>query len=355
MQLKHLLHLTFAGVVFFPSAISASPQARFTVGVIAPLSGPVAPMGDAFRRGFERFEKEHPSCASQATLKFEDGKYDGKATSTAFKKLVAADRVDFTIVWGNTPASVVAPIAESKKAPLLAIAFKPEAKGRSHVITFGPKTKDLAAKIAAELRAWNLKRPAAVTVNIGDALAGIDHVKDFLGGDLDVRVVALEEGDFRTILTQLRAKGVDGMIAFLLPDQALNFAKQAAEIHFTPPIIGGDVFADVDFGGRVSAYLPRLAFVYGAVDPDFTQRIKQRPGGSSYLFEIASGYTMGELSCTLAEMWSKNHDLNLIDAIKTVVFKHSPIVGLRLGHDEEYGLHFENEARIYYVSGRPTD
>ena len=37
--------------VLSPAAICAAPEAPFKVGIIAPLSGAVAPMGEAFRRG----------------------------------------------------------------------------------------------------------------------------------------------------------------------------------------------------------------------------------------------------------------------------------------------------------------
>ena len=178
-------------------------------------------------------------------------------------------------------------------------------------------------------------------------------MKGDLGGNLDIHVVPTEENDFRSLLNQLRSKGVDGMLVFLLPDQAMNFAKQAAEVHFTPPMIGADIFADTQFGDTISKYIPRLAFVYSAVDPRFIERVKSSLGGGSYFFEVASGYTLGELACALGTKKEHNKTESLIDEISNFKFRDSPIVGLTLKDDEEYGRHFENDAKIYYLSDAP--
>ena len=342
------------GIILYPMALRAVPQPHFKVGVITPLSGPVAPMGDAFRKGFELYERDNPACKEKASLIFEDGRYDGKVTSLAFQKLTSVDRVNLTVVWGNTPASVCAPMAETNKAPLLAVAYTPEAKNRSYVMTFGPKTKMLSRKIAEEFKTWKLQKPAAITVNIGNTLEEIGYVKDILGGKLDVRVVATEETDFRSILTQLRGKGVDGLLAFVLPDQAMSLARQAAELNYTPPMIGADIFADLSFGSRVSALLPRLAYVYSSVDPQFVDRSKKDLGSSSYFFEVASGYTLGELACRLGAKAGPDRDLDVLAHVKGMNFQTSPIGGLTYAEDGEYGAHFENDANIYYLTGGPT-
>ena len=179
--------------IFFSTALFAESKATFKVGIIAPLSGAVAPMGEAFRDGFSLYLKDNPACTQKVDLIFEDGKYDGKTTVTAFHKLRAEDKVNLSIVWGNTPASVLAPIAESKKSPMLAVAYTPEAKGRSSVITFGPKTKTLSKKIAEEFKHWNLKRPAAIAVNAGNILEEIEYVNEMLGGTLYTQTVSTKE------------------------------------------------------------------------------------------------------------------------------------------------------------------
>ena len=327
----------------------AEPSPPFKVGIITPLTGSVASMGVAFRRGFELFQQDNSSCVSQSLLIFEDGRYDGKATTSAYQKLTSVDKVDLTIVWGNTPSGVCAPLAERKGAPLIAVAFTPEAKGRSHVVTFGPKTKLLATRTAEEFRKWGAKHPAAVSVNIGNALESIDYVKAALGEELDLRIVALEEVDFRSIITQLKAKGTDGVLAFLLPDQAITFAKQSVELGFTPPIIGGDVFADRLFGDKIGKILPRVAFVYSGVESAFIERLEKESFGSSYFYEVASGYSLAELVCRLGEKKQAEGSRSPLEKLFEISLIKSPIKGLGLLRDEEYGTHFENEADVYYV------
>ena len=341
-------HVSFSlALVLIPLSVGAEDSKPLKVGIVAPLTGPVASMGVALKSGFDLFKRENPTCTEHSTLIFEDGRYDGKATTTAYQKLTSQDRVDLTVVWGNTPSAVCAPLAERKEAPLLSIAYTPEARGREHVVTFGPKTRNLAKKVADEFLNWGAKKPAAVTVNIGNALEEIGYIKDFVGS-LDIQVVALEEVDFRSVITQLKARGSDGLLAFLLPDQALTFAKQAVELDFTPPIMGGDVFADRAFGEKIGKVLPRLAYVYSAVDKKFIEKLQSEEGQGSYFFEVATGYTLGEMICDLARERGKSKK-RLLELLPILPFTNTPIKGVRFLQDSEYGNHFENDAEIYYI------
>ena len=337
-------------LLIFSNITFAESKANLKVGVIAPLSGPVASMGEAFRRGFELYKSENVSCSNKSKILFEDGKYDGKSTLSSFHRLNTNEKVDLTIVWGNTPSSVLAPLAESRKLPLLALSYTPEAKGRSHVISFGPKTKLLVQKISEEFKKWNLKKPAAVAVNLGNILEEIEYVKDSLGGNLAIQVVPTEEQDFHSILARLKANNVDGLLAFLLPAQAITFAKQAVELKYTPPMMGADIFADTSFGNKIAKFIPQLAYVYSSVKPSFVEHLKSLFKDETYFFEVACGYTLSQLICSLAQTKEKNENFNIIKEIKTTKLHSSPIEGINFKSDEEYGDHFENDAKIYYIS-----
>jgi len=208
-------------------------------------------MGEASRRGFELFESQNPICEKAVKFIYEDSQYDGKHSLSAFNKLRSTDQVNFTVVWGNTPASVVSPMVERMQAPTLALSMNPDAKGREYVISFGPKIELLVEKIVAQFREWKTKTPAAVSIDIGNALEGVEMVNIDLGGKLIVEKVSATETDFHPIIAKLKARGVDGLLLFAMPSQALTFAKQAAGLEFRPKMIGGDVFADDNFTKQV--------------------------------------------------------------------------------------------------------
>jgi outer membrane PBP1 activator LpoA protein len=66
-----------------------SIKQNFKVGIILPLSGPVASMGNAVKDGIDLYLNENDHLKSSIIL--EDGRYDGKTTISAFHKLTKID------------------------------------------------------------------------------------------------------------------------------------------------------------------------------------------------------------------------------------------------------------------------
>jgi ABC-type branched-subunit amino acid transport system substrate-binding protein len=321
------------------------------VGMILPLTGPVAPMGEAFRKGVELYIEEQPGVKEFLALRYEDSRYDGKMTLGALQKLSSVDGVDVSVVWGNTPSGVAAPVAESKKLPLIALSMNPDARGRRYVVTFGPPTEHLVANIAQQFAAWKESAPAAVSIDLGNALMGIEMLRKLLKGNLKVMTVANEEKDFRPLILRLRNEKVSSLLLFLLPEQALTFARQTLELGYTPKVIGGDIFASETFQRSFASALPELCFSYGAVSDEFRARLQKRFGDSSYFFEAASGYAVVAILHRLM-LESPATGQALFQGFSRVPLTGLPTEGLRLVQDSEYGTHFEAGAKIYKVSGR---
>ena len=340
--------IIFFLTIFFGSVPQIACQTQpYKVGMILPLSGGLAPMGEAFRKGVSLFSLEHPETGTSLQFLFEDSQYDGKVAVAALRKFTAVDKVDLTVVWGNTPSGACAPVAESVRIPLLAVSMNPEAKGRTSVITFGPKIELLIQKIAEKLKAWNLQNPAAVSIDIGSALKGVSMLQKELNGNLVVKTVANEERDFRTLIALLRSQSIDGLLLFLMPEQAMTFARQAVELNYHPKIVGGDIFAEDSFQKRFAQELPELAFVYGAVTPEFIATLRERWGDASYFYESASGYSIAAMIARLGIEARGQPSSHMLQGFKAVPLDNLPVQGLRLLEDQEYGWHFENDARAY--------
>lgn len=323
---------------------TGNAQSDLKVGVIAPLSGGVAPMGEAFRKGFDLFAKEMP--AAKVSFLFEDSRYDGKASLSAFHKLSEVDKVDLIVVWGNTPSDTVAPIAEKSRFPVLAISMNPVAKDRAYVVSLGPPRQMLVQQVNQTFDDWELKNAAAVSIDIGSALEGVERVKANRNGELAVTIVSGEDNDFKSIIANLKAKKVDGLLLLMLPEQALTFTKQAYQMKFTPRIIGGDIFADEEFQRKVREYSREISYVYGAVDSSFLPRVKHEFGESSYFFETACGYTVALLTHRVAEQatqWKSNP----LEALLKVDSSGVPLGGFQLSDTPEFGRHFEVTGRVY--------
>jgi len=103
-----------------PTDASADDRS-FLVGVNLPLTGEVAEFGVAVKNGIQLAVKEYPSEFGGIKFIFEDNRYDSKTSVTAFNKLKDLNKVDLVFVWGDTPSLAIAPVAEKRKTPLVAV------------------------------------------------------------------------------------------------------------------------------------------------------------------------------------------------------------------------------------------
>lgn len=346
--LRCITPLTFAASILSSSQVGA--DSSFKVGLALPLSGNLAPMGQAYRKGVELFFSDHPKEISRLNVIYDDHQYDGRSSASSCQKFSSINKVDLGIVWGNTPSGICAPIAENQKTPMLLLSMNPDAKGREYVLTFGPNLNLMVEKILEWYRTnVKSKRPAAVSINLGNALVGVEMVKKGLNGGLVDKIVANEEQDFRSLIASLKQQRVDAILMFLFPDQALTFARQAKEQNFEAPILGGDVFADEAFKKQFTSDLPKLDLIYGAVDPAFVERLRARFGEASYFFESACGYAVMEL---VSRASKRAHPSGIIASLKEAELGRGPVLGLEYKIDSEFGNHFETGYAVYSIDGK---
>ncbi len=316
------------------------------VGMVIPLSGPLAEMGASFRRGVELYRADHPEA--QVSFVFEDHKYDGKSAVTALHALRAQKDVELVVVWGNAPSSAAAPVAEQQKLPMLAVSMNPDARGRKFVVSLGSPIERVANTVVEKLRSSGTLHPGAVVIDIGNALEAIELIDRGLGGGALKKIVANEEVDFKPILSQFKSRSIDGIVLFLLPQQALTFLKQAKQMEYFPHIIGGDVFAVESFQKEALEFTQKASLVYGAVNPDFRERLSKIPDGSSYFFEAATGYSVAAISGALVERWKGGASSgDPLEVSSSLDLKGLPISSLEFKEDSSFGRHFEAGVSIY--------
>src|SRR5260370_34408121 len=101
-------------IVFAAGAPSAQAQGSVKVGVIQPLSGPVAASGNYVRMGAEIprdwVNGKGGVLARKVELLIEDNKSDPKEAATAAEKLIVRDNVPVIVgAWGSSMALAAIP------------------------------------------------------------------------------------------------------------------------------------------------------------------------------------------------------------------------------------------------------
>jgi ABC-type branched-subunit amino acid transport system substrate-binding protein len=303
-------------------------------------------MGEAVQRGIELFQKDNPS--EDVEFVFEDHKYDAKTAITALHIIRNVGGAELIVVWGNTPASACAPIAQQQKFPMIAASMNPDARKRSFVVTLGAPVSKVVEKIYEQFVTWSIRKPAAVSVDIGNALQALEILNKKLAGILSTKVVSSDEIDFKSIILGLKAKGVDGVVLFLIPQQAMTFLRQAKQMNYLPKIVGGDVFADETFQREAAALTNSFVFIYGSVPKPFMQRVQKLFGSLSYFYETAVGYSLASLASSVVHLDKSNSKVQgVIDRLSKLELSSLPLGNPIFLDTPEEGRHIEVDAGIY--------
>jgi hypothetical protein len=297
-------------------------------------------MGLGLKRGIDLYLSEHPERG--VNFVYEDHRYDGKTTVSGFHALRDRAKPSLYVVWGNTPAESVAPVAEQLKAPLFAVTMNPAAKDRQFVVTFGSLT-EVIARFSHSIRALKASSPGSVTVDLGSTIEALKLIEADLQQEFHKEIVASDEVDFKSTVLKLRSKKIDPLILFLLPQQALTFLKQSKQMGYQPRVIGGDVFASDSFRREAQTLTDNCSFVYGGVKRDFLDKLRQSPEGSSYFFEVATGYSIAAI---VDQAMSKQKGATIekspiLDQLTAVDLAGLPISLLKFVNNKSQGRHFE--------------
>src|SRR3989338_389957 len=123
-----------------PHPQSSSETIR--IGVIAPLSGDVAFIGEGMRNAFVLAQSQNPQ-GYKYELIFEDGKFDPTTSLTAAQKLIYQDKVKAIITFSSGIGKVISPLAQKEQVIHFAIASDPTiAAGLYNFIHWTPPAEE---------------------------------------------------------------------------------------------------------------------------------------------------------------------------------------------------------------------
>lgn len=199
----------FFALLFFHLSAYAE---EIRVGVIAPLSGPVATWGEDVRNSLQ-FAQAHQGL-SNIKLIFEDDQCLGKNAATAAQKLISIDKVDFAMVVCTEALLSSAPIFERAKVVVISPITSGASISKAGDYIFRTWPSDaLAAKMLADYMAAHHKRIGVLSEERGFAE---ELAKAFVeaAGQKNLTLVSesfpTEMLDFRSVLARMRQKGIDG-------------------------------------------------------------------------------------------------------------------------------------------------
>ena len=237
--------------VFLTFSITLSANAApIKIGVIAPLTGDTAAWGESGRNGAELALARLPKdIKKQITIIYEDDQQEPSAAVTAFKKLTEQDGVTAVISFASNTSKAIAPLADQKKVPVIAIASDAEVvKGRSYVVNLWVTPEEEMKVLVPELSRRGFKNIARISATHVFNLALRDTLDMANQGNFSLLIdeeYPVETKDFRPFLIKVKnLKKVEAIYVNLFFGQTGLFAKQARQLGVKLPLIGVETFED---------------------------------------------------------------------------------------------------------------
>jgi branched-chain amino acid transport system substrate-binding protein len=246
-----------SGIVLFSLVIlggySCAPGSSesISIGAALPLTGPVSYYGVDSKRGIDlALEQVNAEGGVQGkTLKviYEDTQGQGKQAVSAVRKLISSDGVAAIIGAGtSTETMAIAPVMERSKVVLISPVSSAASISEAGEYIFRSVPSDAAQ--AESLADWILSsgfdRIALLYVN---QTWGVGLKDDFVrayksrGGNILAEVATdLDEKDFRTQLTQMRASSPQAYAAIIYAKEGGLLLKQARELGIGDQFFGAD-------------------------------------------------------------------------------------------------------------------
>ena len=305
MRSSHLRLATLAaGIVF-----SCASLAQIKIGLILPMTGPVASTGKQIDAAVKLYMSQNGSSVAGKTieviLKDDGGVPDN--TKRLAQELIVNDKVAFIAGFGITPAALAAaPLATQAKVPMIVMAA-----GTSIITERSPyivRTSFTLAQSAVVMADWAAKNGIRkVATLVVDFAPGADSQSSFkeaftkAGGQVIAELkVPVANPDFAPFLQRARDAAPDAIYVFVLSGQGATFAKQFAERGLDKSgikLIGPGDFSDDDLlAGMGDAVLGAVtAHQYSAAHPSaankaYVAAFKQMHNGLRPNFMSVGGY-----------------------------------------------------------------
>jgi branched-chain amino acid transport system substrate-binding protein len=250
MQRKLVWSLAAAALSFATSGYAADV---LKVGTVFPMSGAQSTYGEESTNGLklalDDLKASDPALAAKITVVYEDEKSTPVDASNAVKKLLGVDKVDvvFGTVASSNTLSMTAAVIEAGKVLVTPASTNPTVTQKGDEIFRTCFIDPFQGSVLANFALHNLgKKKAAIL---------LDHKSDYskglaqffeeaykAGGGEIVATEAYEQGkkDFKTQLTKLRAKKPDVILVPGYYNEVGLIMKQAKQMGFNVPMLGGD-------------------------------------------------------------------------------------------------------------------
>lgn len=211
----------------------------YRIAIILPLSGRAQSVGTSQRDGMQlRLQTLTEEERKRLLLIWEDDGSETKNAVSAYNRVIEKG-VDVVISSMSNSGNALAPIAEQRRIPLIAMAFdKGISANRSFVYNFFTNVDEAARAAVEECRRRGYKRlSVAMTQHEGNIAMRAAFEQAAQGAFIanEPQSFLPQDSDFRSAIQILNREPADAIANFLHPSQAGLFAKQSKDLGLLLP------------------------------------------------------------------------------------------------------------------------
>jgi ABC-type branched-subunit amino acid transport system substrate-binding protein len=311
---------------------SSGAKKTFTVGMIVPLSGPLAFFGQDYMRAYELAVAKRPELANLLSVRWEDSAYNPRQAISAFNKLLLVDNADLIYSFGGPMLNALAPLAEARKVPFYASeSEKGDCEGRKFCVLFRNERREWGEATWYALRKRGFKNLAIVKNQNQFMNSFVNGIIETKRTDESVSIlIDAPPGttDLRTEVLKLRDAKFDALGVYLLPDSHHGFINALRSIPKKPFLFGVEELLHPE-NNRGNEDLVEGALVIAPwVSPQYQDLFESKHGSSAGFFYTAAFYDFLNLVADTVKANSAARGLNLISLMR--------FPGTRTGVSGEY-------------------
>jgi len=229
-------------IIVFPFTGKSTQDKAYTIGVITPLSGNMAFIGQGIREGLELGAKGANSRGEKINLVFEDSQGDIKTAVTAYHKLQAQNNPDLIIITSSGDEALIE-LADKDNIPLLLTVSSAKGLPTKSKWVFRYFTNaDVDAPVMAEFAVQNLGHNTFGVLylldNFGISYADVftDEINKF-GGEIIAREsFQYIDQEYRTQLLKISSKNPEAIYLIGLDYQIIEALKEIKELDINAKI-----------------------------------------------------------------------------------------------------------------------
>jgi branched-chain amino acid transport system substrate-binding protein len=235
--------------VFLASSAGAQPAEPIKIGVIQPLSGPVAASGNYVRMGAEIardwINARGGVLGHPIQLLIEDNKSDPKEAATAAEKLIVKDKVPVIMgAWGSSMTLAAMPKLEEYGVPMVvetSSASNITKQGNRWVFRISPPSEMEALGLERYLKDLGVRKADFLAVNTDwgrGAVAAFGDVLKRAGAGVGVTEYMDQAAtDMNAQITKIKADNGDALFLTTSVEQITLVLKQAQEQRLVTKVI----------------------------------------------------------------------------------------------------------------------